>query len=103
MNLLKLASKAAQISANAAKHLDTADRLLTEAQKHADTHLAGTDLHKKLASRIAVAKGHVGTAQAMHTQLRSVAKSGGARRRKRTSSRRRKSKSSKRRRTRRRM
>ena len=93
MNLLNLAAKAA-------KHLDTADKLLATAQHHADKHLAGTDLHKKLTGKIAMAQGHVGTAKTFHGKLQSITKQGGKRRRsKRTTRPRKSSSTSKRRRT----
>lgn len=89
MSLLKLATKAVKLGTVASKHLGTANNLLAVAQTQADKHLAGTDLHKKLSTKIGVAKSHVNTAQNIATQLKqtpqlaAAAKAGGAKRKSR--------------------
>ena len=80
----KLASKAVQFGSTASRHLNTADKLLTVAQSHADKYLSGTDLHKRLSNNIALAKGHVGTVQALNTKLTSTIKNGGSKKKKRS-------------------
>src|SRR6478609_322100 len=98
MSLLKLASTAVKVGSTASKHLGTANKLLNVAQQQADKHLAGTDIHKKLATKIAVAQSHVNTAQNLATQLQKaptmIAVKGGAKRTNRRTNRRTKRKSS---------
>lgn len=99
MNFLKLANKAVQLGTAAQKHLGTADKFLTLAQQQADKHLAGTDLHKQLTSKLAMAQGHVTTAKSATSSIQKAAasvKAGGKKKRKSRKTSRRKTKKTKR-------